>query len=143
MGGGRGGGGGISRVGRGVGGAGGGSGAALPRAVGSGGEGKVGMGDLADKLHVAEDGGVARVVEAEAALELDHVTHRLPAADQGPVLRLDAGGVEGVRRRDLYAADLGRPALLYRLAVLDALPLQIREDFEVRDQVRARLLWRR
>src|SRR3712207_2227967 len=98
------------------------------------------MVELPDKLHVAEDRGVARVVEAEPALELDDVPHRLAAVDQGPVLGLEARGVEGVGRRDLYAADLGRPALLDGLTVLYALPLQVGEDLEVRDHVCAGLL---
>ncbi len=54
--------------------------------VADGQEGEVRIVELPDQPHVAEERGVAGMVELEAALELDHVTHRLAAVDEAPVV---------------------------------------------------------
>src|SRR5215218_3309858 len=89
--------------------------------------------ELPDQLHVAEDGGVSRVVELEAALELDYVAHRFAGVDHAAVVQGDARGVEGVGRRDLDPSDLNRAAFLDRYRVLDAHALEVGEDLEVRN----------
>src|SRR5215208_3917918 len=54
--------------------------------VADGQECDVGVVELADQSHVAEDGCVAGVVELEAALELDNVAHRLAGVDVAAVV---------------------------------------------------------
>src|SRR5215212_2332183 len=78
-----------------------------------------------DELHLAENGGVAGVVDLEAALELQDVPAGLAGVDDGPVLFGDARGVDGVGRGDLDPADLGGAALLHRHHVLDTLAHQV------------------
>src|SRR3712207_2809049 len=102
-------------------------------------EGEVGAVELPDQLHIAEDRGVPGVVELEAALELYDVAHRRATVDHGPVLSLDARGVEGVRRSYLDPPDLGCAAYLDRRYVLDALALEVGNDLEVGDRRRAGL----
>src|SRR5918998_4569980 len=111
--------------------------------VADGQESQVGPVNLADKLHVSEDGGVAGVVELEATLELQDVSHRLAGVDDGSVLFGDAGGVEGVSCGNLDRTDLNRTALLDRLPVLYALVLHVREDLEVSYRRRSGLLGQR
>src|SRR3954453_13659562 len=48
--------------------------------------------EFADESHVAEEGGVAGVVELEPALELDHVAERFSAVDRAPVVEGEGGG---------------------------------------------------
>jgi hypothetical protein len=74
-----------------------------------------------DESHIAEDAGVAGVVELETALELHDVPAGLAAVDDGTVLFGDARSVQGVDHGNLDAADLGGTALLHRHHVLDAL----------------------
>src|SRR5215217_7487064 len=79
------------------------------------------------------------MVEPEPALELDDVAYWLARVDVAAVVELYARGVEGVGRRHLDAAYLGRAALLDRHGVLDPLPLQVGEDLEIRDRRGPRL----
>src|SRR5215208_5699657 len=108
--------------------------------VADGQQSEVGSIDLTYKLHVSEEGGITCVVEPEAALELQNVSHRFSAVDEASVLRLDARGVECVGCGDLNPAKLGGAPLLDRLCVLDALALQVGHDLEVRQDRRPGLL---
>src|SRR3954471_4920849 len=91
--------------------------------VADGQQGEVGAVDLTYKLHIAEDGGVASVIEPETALKLEDIAHGLAAVDEVSIVRLDARGVEGVGRGNPDPADLGGAAFLDRYRVFDTLAL--------------------
>src|SRR5215210_4069713 len=103
-------------------------------------QGEVGTVDLTYKAHVAEDGGVARMVELEPALELQDVPDGLASVHDCPVLFGYARRVEGVNHGDPDPADLGGAALLHWHPVLDALSLHVGEDLEIRHHQRPGLL---
>ena len=104
-------------------------------------EGKVRTVELADELHVTENGGVACVVEPEATIELQDITYGITSVDNGSILLRDAGGVEGMGRSDLDSTNLlGGRALHNWHPVLDPLALEIGEDLEVRHYGRSGLL---
>ena len=78
---------------------------------------------IADDRHIAEDIGVAGMVDLNAVLELDDVAAGFAAVDQ-LVAILDAAGVIGVDHGDFDVAEFLRAAFIHHGGLLCALLLQ-------------------
>ncbi len=87
--------------------------------VADGQAGQVGLVELADDAHVAEDAGVARMVELEAVGEAHHVAHRVAAVEDAAFVQ-DPATVVGVHHGDREALHLLGAALVHLRQVLDA-----------------------
>ena len=79
--------------------------------------------EIADDGHVAEDVGVAGVVELDSVGELEHVAARLAAVDD-LVAILYAAGVDGVDHGDFRVGDGLRAALIHGRDLFDTFFLQ-------------------
>ena len=87
----------------------------------------VGLPEVADQLHVAEDAGVAGEVDRAAVLEPDHEPAGLAAV--GAVRR--ARGVEGVHERVRDAVELVGPALVEPRQLADVRALRAKPALQL------------
>ncbi len=88
--------------------------------------------EIADDSHVAEDVGVAGVVELDSVGELEHVAAGFAAVDD-LVAILNAAGVDGVDHGDLHVGDGLRAALIHGRDLFDTFFLEPEAEFEDAD----------